>query len=248
MPKLNTFSDKIALVTGASKGIGKAIALELSSKGAIVIIHYYKDSIEAESVCKEIKSNGGKAYAVQANLTEEKDRISLKNAVTKIANKLDILVNNAGMFYDNDNFNSATETFDKLLALHVTAVARLCSLFKPILSKDASIINISSIHGIIAKEHAIAYSASKAATNSLTQSLAQAYAPIRVNSISPGPVETDMWNTVDKKTIASVAQETLLKRFGKPIEIAKVVAFLASVDASYITGANIVVDGGTLLY
>lgn len=240
------FLNKFALITGASRGIGKAIALEFAKKGATVIITYHSDSSAAEIVCREVKKLGSKCYSIKADLSEEKERLNLKKSVLKITNRIDILVNNAGIFDDTDGTDASLDTLNKLFALHSIAVARLCSLFRPLLSKQASIINISSIHGVHARPHAMAYSASKAATLSITQSLAQELAPIRVNTVSPGPVETDQWGN-DKKLMNSVSQKILLKRFGQPEEIAKVVAFLASDDASFITGTNIIVDGGNLL-
>ncbi len=244
MAESKPFLGKFALVTGASRGIGKAVALELAKKGATVIVHYHTHSSDA--TCKEITKHSSKSYAIKANLASEQERRNLKKSVKKITGRVDILVNNAGIFDETDGADTSAETLNNLFALHAVAVARICALFKPILSKDASIINISSIHGIIARPHAMAYSASKAATHAITQSLAQAYAPIRVNTVSPGPVETDMWGN-DQRLIRAVSKDILLKRFGKPEEVAKVVAFLASSDASYMTGANIVVDGGTLL-
>jgi len=248
MTESKQFSNKFALITGASKGIGRSIAIELAKKGAILIIQYNSDQKGAKKVCKEIEALGSKAYSFQADLTKEKDRLKLKEEILNVTKKLDVLVNNAGLFKDTDGPSASVETLEKLFSIHAINIVRLCNLLYSSLSKDESIINISSIHGIMARPHALAYSASKSATHSITQSLAQAYAPIRVNTISPGPVETDMWVEESLKIKKSVAQRTLLKRFAKPEEITKVVAFLASQDSSYITGANIVVDGGALLY
>jgi len=248
MTELKQFSNKFAFITGANKGIGRAIAIELAKKGAIIIIQYNTDQAGAKKVCKEIDAIGSKAYSFQADLTKEKNRLKLKENILNITKKLDVFVNNVGLFEDDDGTSASVETLEKLFSIHAITVVRMCNLLYPLLSKDASIINISSIHGIIARPHATGYSASKSATHSITQSLAQAYAPIRVNTISPGPVETSMWTNESSQIKKSVAQRTLLKRFAEPEEIAKVVVFLASQDSSYITGTNIVVDGGALLY
>jgi 3-oxoacyl-[acyl-carrier protein] reductase len=228
---------KVALVTGASRGIGKAIAKELSSRGATVIAHYYSNEKSARAVSK---------HAVKADLSKEKDRLALKVQVQKITKRIDILVNNAGFFDETDGPDVSSDSLDKLFSVHATAVLRLCSLLHPLMDNNSSIINISSIHGIHARPHAIGYSASKAAMHSITQSLAQCYAPIRVNTISPGPVFTPMWGDTTRN-IKIAGEKTLLKRYAMPEEIAKVVAFLASDDASYITGINLPVDGGTLM-
>ena len=230
------FKGKVALITGASSGIGKAIAQEFIRRGATVIVHYHKDEKTAKGISQNI---------VQADLSKEEERLKLKIQVQKITKHIDVLVNNAGFFDETDGPNVSSKSLDKLFSVHATAVIRLCSLLHPLMNNNSNIINISSIHGIHSRPHAIGYSASKAATHSITVGLAQCYAPIRVNTVSPGPVFTPMWGNTTKD-IKVAGEKSLLKRFGKPEEIAKVVAFLASEDASYITGTNIIVDGGTL--
>ena len=230
-------SGKLALVTGASSGIGKAIAEELIKRGATVIVHYNNNKKAAIKISKNI---------VQADLSLEEDRVKLVNQVKKLTKRIDILVNNAGFFDETDGPDIKSENLDKLFSLHVVAALRLCSLLHPLMNDNTAIINISSIHGVHARPHAIGYSASKAAIISITESLAQCYAPIRVNAVSPGPIFTPMWGDTTRN-VKSAGEKTLLKRFAKPEEIAKVVVFLASDDSSYITGANIIVDGGALL-
>jgi 3-oxoacyl-[acyl-carrier protein] reductase len=229
---------RFALVTGASRGIGKAIALDLAKNGFLVFVNYLHDEKAALSIAKECKG-----LAIKADVSKEADRLALVATIKKNTKTLNVLVNNAGR-YDGDD---SEDTFNSLMALNVVAIARLCSLLKPIMPKDASIINIGSIHGIQGQPHALAYSASKAAVHSITQSLAIAYAPIRVNTVSPGPVLTDAWKGTTKEYRENRVQEILLKRFGRPEEVAKAVTFLASSDASFITGINLVVDGGNLL-
>jgi 3-oxoacyl-[acyl-carrier protein] reductase len=241
------FKNKVVLITGANTGIGKAIALDLARRGATVIIHYYKDQALADKVCKEIKSYGSKAYSVQADLIDENARVKMAKELLKFTKKLDILVNNAGSYFDDDGLNISAANLSNYFAIHTIAPLRLAVLLHPIMHNKSTIVNISSRQGIVPRHDFLGYGASKAAMHSITQSLAQGYAPIRVNTVSPGPVETAMWKGDDKKTKDAAAQKTILKRFAKPEEIAKVVAFLASDDSSYITGANIIVDGGALV-
>ncbi len=246
MTNQNNLIGKIALVTGASSGIGKAIALELAKHGADLIITYNTNSKGAEDISKKIRLLSGHAYVIKSDLSKESDRLNLKKEIYKITKKLDILVNNAGFFNENDGPDLSSGEMEKIFSVHAIATLRVCSMVHPLMNKNSSIINISSIHGVHPQAHTIVYGASKSAMNSLTISLAQTYAPIRVNTISPGYTETPMWGN-DKKLIKKLAKETLLKRFGSPEEIAKVALFLASEDSSYITGANIIVDGGALI-
>ena len=238
---------KYALVTGASKGIGKAVALDLAKSGVNIIIHYNSDKKSAEELSQEIKKIGRESFFFSAELSQESERKKLVEFIKSKTSKLDILVNNVGYFDDNDSIDAKSEVYDKVFSVHVTAIARLCSMLKSLIPKTGSIINISSIHGIVGHPHAYIYSASKAAVISLTQSLAKELTPIRVNTVSPGAVETPMWEPLDDITRKSVGDLAIMKRFGKPEEVAKVVSFLASEDASFITGTNIVVDGGRLI-
>lgn len=236
------------LVTGGNKGIGRACVLEFARGGFNVIIHYNSDKKSAENVKLEINSLGVKSLIVKADLSVDKERIALFSSVSKVTNSLSVLVNNAGFFDNDDGVNVSDKVSTKLFSVHATATSRLCSLLKPLMNDNSSIVNVSSIHGIFPEFHALAYSASKAAMISITQSLAKALAPIRVNCVSPGPVMTDMWDKdTDKKIIDSYINRIPLKRFAIPEEIARVIFFLSSKDASFITGSNIVVDGGMLI-
>jgi 3-oxoacyl-[acyl-carrier protein] reductase len=242
------FKDKVVLITGSSRGIGKATALLFAREGAKVIINYHNAEKEANEVVKEISRIGSEAIAIKCDVSKEEEVKKMVLEGVKKFGKIDILVNNAGIVFDVPLFEKTIEQWNRTLGVDLIGVF-LCSKYvAPYLKKQKSgaIINISSTNGIdtLSTESAD-YDASKAGVISLTKNLASELAPnIRVNCIAPGWINTDINKGLPKDYVAEEIKHILMKRFGKPEEIAKSVLFLASDDASFITGTTLVVDGG----
>lgn len=243
----------VALVTGASKGLGSAIALDLASHGSSIIIHYNTHKEEAEILEKKIKQlYKVKTLLVKADLSKEEEIEPMIKEVISAFEKIDILVNNAGISIDSFVSNKKIEDFKKTLDINLIApflVSRAVSKYM-IEQKEGTIINIGSTNGLDAYcPMSLEYDASKAALHNLTHNLALEYAPyIRVNAIAPGWIETDMASCEDKELeeefVKEESKKIYLGRFAKPEEVAHVVTFLASPNASYINNTVIRVDGG----
>jgi len=240
--------DKVALVTGASRGLGKAIALQLAADGARVTVNYMKSADQAEEVVKEIISRGGSAAAVQADITSLPEVEKMVDSLYEQLGRIDILVNNAGVTKDElllsmtpEDWNSVIKTNLGGLFNCTKAVAKYMMV-----QKSGRIINISSVAGERGGRGQSNYAASKGGVNAFTRSVAMELAPkkITVNAVAPGVVETEMSSTVIRRAKDIILDAVALKRLGQPEEVAKVVAFLASDDSSYITGEVIRVDGG----
>jgi 3-oxoacyl-[acyl-carrier protein] reductase len=243
---------KVAIVTGASKGIGAAIATHLAGAGASVVVNYSSSKADADRVVAGIERAGGKAVAVQANVAQKAD-IDRLFAETKTAfGRFDILVNNAGV-YDFKPLESVTEEhFHRQFNLNVLGL--LLTTQKAAESFDAgggSIINIGSVAGVNPPPGASVYSATKAAVDAVTKSLAKELGPrnIRVNSLNPGMVETEGLHTagfVGSDFHKNIAAQTPLGRIGQPNDIATAAVFLASSDSGWITGQTLLASGGQL--
>jgi NAD(P)-dependent dehydrogenase (short-subunit alcohol dehydrogenase family) len=231
---------KVALVTGATSGIGRATAVQLAAQGATVIVHG-RDVSRGVAVVAEIENGGGTARFVGADLGEPAEALRLAEEVGDV----DILVNNAGFAWFGPSAELDAKTLDQLFAANVQAPYLLVSVLAPkmVARGHGVIINIASRAGTVGQPNTAAYGATKAALASFARSWAAEYGPagIRVNSVSPGPVYT---NAAARELFDSLAETTVLGRPGEPQEIAEVIGFLASPRASYLTGTNIAVDGG----
>jgi NAD(P)-dependent dehydrogenase (short-subunit alcohol dehydrogenase family) len=239
-PQPRNLQNQKALVTGATSGIGRAIALQLARDGAEVVVHG-RDAARGEKTVAEIAANGGRARFIAADLSKPAEIRRLAKEVGDI----DVLVNNAGSALFGATADLDVERFDALFANNVRAPFYLVAAFAPamVARRKGSIINIGSMAGKVGLNGGAAYGATKAAVSSLTRAWAAEFSAsgVRVNTISPGPVHS---TASDPSTIEALGQTTAAKRSGAPEEIAEVVAFLASPLASYITGATIAVDGG----
>ena len=238
---------KFALVTGGSRGIGAAIARHLASEGASVAITYAKDATAANAVVKAIQGSGGKAFEIQADSV---DAEAIKNAVAKTVEafgSLDILVNNAGTAIPKPFEEDTIEELDHVLSLNVRAVFIATQMALKHMNKGGRIITIGSCVGERNYTPGLAaYAATKGAVKMFTQSLSREVGGrgITVNNVQPGPIDTDL-NPASGDWATPQKANTALNRYGTVDEVAALVAFVASPEAAYITGANLTVDGGT---
>jgi 3-oxoacyl-[acyl-carrier protein] reductase len=241
---------KVAVVTGSSKGIGAAIAKALAAEGAAVVVNYSSSRQSADAVVQDIVKAGGNAIAVQADLSKQSDVQRLFAETKKAYDKLDILVNNAGIYEFAPLENVTVEHFHKQFDLNVLGLLLATKeAVKNFGSAGGSIVNISSVVATLAPPNGSVYSATKAAVNAITRSLAQELGPrkIRVNAVNPGMVETEgthsagiISSDIEKATVAN----TPLGRIGQPQDIAPAVVMLASADADWITGETLYISGG----
>ena len=240
--------DKVALVTGASRGLGKAIALQLAADGARVTVNYMKSADKAEEVVKEIMSRGGNAAAMRADITSLPEVEKMVDSLYEQFGRIDILVNNAGVTKDELLISMTPEDWDSVIKTNLGGLFNCTKAVAKymMVQKSGRIINISSVAGERGGRGQSNYAASKGGINAFTRSVAMELAPkkITVNAVAPGVVETEMSSTVIRRAKDIILDAVALKRLGQPEEIANVVAFLASDDASYITGEVIRVDGG----
>lgn len=242
------FSGKVVLITGGTRGIGKSIALEFAREGATLALNYVNDDERAEETLKEIKEIGGYGILIKGDVSNYTFAGKMVEQVIRTLGKVDILVNNAaiskiGLFMDMEecDYNSVMDiNFKSVYNTSHSVIKHM------ITNKRGNIINISSMWGNLGASCEVLYSSSKGAINSFTKSLAKELAPsnIRVNAVAPGVINTEMNAWLTKEEREELINEIPLGRLGNGEEVAKVVAFLASEDSSYVTGQIINVDGG----
>jgi 3-oxoacyl-[acyl-carrier protein] reductase len=243
--------DKVAVVTGASRGIGRAIAIDLASRGASVVVNYNSSAAAAQEVVDAITQAGAKAIAVKADVSKMDEASALIKAATDTFGKIDILVNNAGTTRDNLIMMMKEEDWDHIMTTDLKSVFN-CSkaATKPMMrARGGRIINITSVVGLSGQAGQSNYAAAKAGVIGLTKSLAKELGArnITVNAIAPGYIPTDLTNVLPEELKQGMIKATPLGRFGKPEEIAYAVSFLASDEAAFITGAVLSVDGGIVM-
>ena len=239
---------KVAVVTGASRGIGRAIALELGRRGNFVVVNYNGSAEKAEAVREEIAAAGGEACVMQCDVSDYGACETFLKQVIKEYKRIDILVNNAGVTRDGLLMQMKEEDFDVVLNTNLKGAFHTIRFAARQMLKQRSgrIINLSSVVGIRGNGGQVNYSASKAGVIGLTKSAAKELASrgITVNAIAPGFIETEMTEVLPEEVKEATLKEIPLQKFGKPEDVAKAVAFLASDEAAYITGQVLCVDGG----
>jgi NAD(P)-dependent dehydrogenase (short-subunit alcohol dehydrogenase family) len=248
---MTQLNGKTALVTGASRGIGRASALALAKAGAQVLVHYNRGAGEAEAVVAQIRNAGGRSAAVGADLGAPDGAHELAKQVRRIVGeRLDILFANAGIFKGATIEETSVEDFDRLFAVNVRAPYFLVQQLLPVLGRGSSVVFVSSLAARATVGALSAYAATKGAIDTLVKHFASALGErgIRVNAVAPGVVETDMsdFTKTDAGRDFALSMQTL-KRLAQPDDIGDVVAFLASDDARWITGDTVRVDGGSKL-
>jgi NAD(P)-dependent dehydrogenase (short-subunit alcohol dehydrogenase family) len=255
---MTTLKNKTALVTGASRGIGRATAVALAEAGAHVLVHYGRSAQEAESLVAAIQTKGGRADAISADLgTPNGAALLAKQVRSIVGDRLDVLVSNAGISKAAPIANYTVEEFDNLFATNVRSPFFLVQQLLPVLGDGSNIIVISSAAArtVVGKPglenpSILAYASTKGALETLVKNWAAILGPrgIRVNAVAPGVIDTDMSNFTKTESGREVTLGMqALKRIGKPEDVADVVAFMASDGARWITGASIPVDGGSKL-
>ena len=241
---------KVAIVTGASKGIGAAIAKQLAAEGASVVVNYSSSKADGEKVVKEIKKLGGKAIAVQANLSKPEEISGLFSEAKEAFGRLDVLVNNAGIYEFMPLDKVTADHFHKQFSVNVLGLLLASQAAAQHFGKTrGSIINISSVVSTLGIPESSVYSGTKGAVDSMTRALASELGPrgIRVNAIRPGMVVTEGTSSMgilESEMRKQVEAQTPLRRIGEPQDIAGAAVFLASDESSWITGETLVISGG----
>lgn len=237
--------NKIVLVTGSSRGIGKAIALLFAKKGAKVVVNYSKSEKEADEVVKEINKIS-EGIAIKCDVSDEKQVKIMIEKIVKKFGRLDILINNAGKYIEGDEWNGSSDIWRETLSQNLISTMSTSKYAAQIFirQKSGAIVNISSVHSLSGQFDAIAYAASKAGLVSVTQAYAKLLFPFaNVNSVSPGATRAGYWLYAPKKELNEIVSRMHNKRLIEPEEIANVVLSLFSPECSKVTGQNIVADG-----
>ena len=245
--------NRVAIVTGASQGIGRGIALGLAEAGADIVVNCDRSVDKAEAVAMEIRARGRRALEVKADVSNSTDVKRMVQDTLKAFGRIDVLINNAGLFINSPMEDVKEEDWDRVMAVNLKGVFLCCqAVGRHMIERQAggSIINIASISGVMPEINGGAYTPSKAAVLALTRQLGVEWAKygIRVNALSPGPVLTPLQRAAypSEELLAARNSAIPMNRHGTPEEMANVAVFLASDDSSYMTGENITADGGSL--
>ncbi len=242
---------KVAIVTGASRGIGKACALRLAKDGFTTVINYSHSEDEAKKVLEEIEKNGGSGMTIRADVSDLDQVKAMMREVGKTYGQIDVLVNNAGIVRDEYLLMLNPDTLDRCFDLNVKGYFYCAqqAVLKMFRKKSGAIINMSSVSGILALAGQSVYSATKGAVNSMTQTMAKELAPygIRVNAVAPGFIETEMLDALPEEKKKEYLDAIPMHRLGKAEEVAGIVSMLASDTCAYMTGQILTLDGGISL-
>ncbi len=245
-----SFKGKTVLVTGGSRGIGAAICLKFTSLGANVVVNYVSSEAKAKSLVKQIEDLGGKAFAIQGDVSNfQASQNIIEQSITQFG-KIDVLINNSGITKDNLMLRMTEEDFDKVINVNLKGTWNMCKNITRHLLKNRAgvIINITSVVGIIGNPGQTNYVASKAGIIGLTKSLAKEFGSrsIRVNAVAPGFIKTDMTELLPEQVQENYKNQIPLKKFGSTEDVANACVFLASDMSAYITGQVINVNGGMI--
>lgn len=246
------FEGRVALVTGASRGIGRATATKLAGEGADVAVHYVRSAKPAEAVCEEIRALGRSAIALQADIADRGAVNEMVAKATAALGPIELLVNNAGDVGNMDFDQLTPEHWDRIIGINLTGPFNVIWAVKDGMAqqKFGRIVNVSSIAALAPRPNQFAYAAAKAGVISFTKSACEPLAQhnIRINSLAPGAIDTDMIHEISPEMLEHLRSTTPLQRLGTPDEMANVILFLLSEDASYMTGATIIASGGRVLF
>lgn len=247
---MKVLNGKVVLVTGASRGIGRYVAIEMAKAGALLAINYLKDEEGIKETLKLIKEEGGMAKIYKSDVRVSQQCKSMIDGIIKSFGKIDVLVNNAGVSSIGLFIDDNEEKYDYIMNSNFKSVYNCTqAVLKYMLpNKSGAIINMSSIWGNVGASCEVLYSASKGAINAFTMALGKemAMANIRVNAIAPGVIDTDMNKKFSEEEANALKEEIPMNRFGAPLEVGKLAVFLASDSASYITAKVLTIDGGLL--
>ena len=245
------FKDQIVLVTGGTRGIGRAIALEFGRKGAKLVVNYTSSEEKARALVSELAEMGCEAVAIQADVSKAEDAERLVSEAVKAFGRVDVLVNNAGITRDNLLIRMKESDWDEVMNVNLKGAFLMSKAVGKLMLKQRSgaMVNLTSVVGIMGNAGQANYSASKAGVIGLTKSLAREFASrgVRVNAVAPGYILTDMTSVLSDEATSHFTSQIPLGRAGTPEDVAKAVCFLCSEDSAYMTGQVLHVDGGMLI-